>query len=622
MAANSTARAAAPRASGSAPVKAIMPPAGRGRDRPPRDTSKMTCYSCSKMGHISSEPACENYDANCYEVEDNAEPEGPTGPEEADGHNAGGEHAPSSWGGSQYKSEGDEYEREGSGEEHETQPHVAAMYTVRLAAMRTVEESTQPDDEDAYLGMPPLMDCSNDEEGDGSEDGSEDESGPLLPNRVLSDRGELQLPCPLRTRFIADLTRAPDLVMSSLTIGNRFSALNHQRSTMGGSGAIAAERAMEREWGRRSIRDWDNGPHIDGSSIPARLWLPAPHIHRSPGRDMDPIDHLPTYGTSMALSSSVWMDTQECILEFAEREHLDEYNRFISVLVVCWCCGHRCCPTVFQRLARLPLGPHPATYLTTYVCHFAGRPEGRATIGVAAGASSDSNEATSDDEDTDSERGTGGDEYYGDGSSYVDNGDEYYGALGEYSSSLYTMRQEHSANIHRPVLVAGTIARPQHNQNTISCLVTINGHEVLALFDSGSTTDSITPEFGFTSRTWQFKLDEQITLQLGCIGSRSKIVYGAVAPVLVVGISEEMYFDVVNIDKYDTILGTPFLQRHGILLDFKRGGVIANDTFFRSFSLSEEIAFLAQKRGGKEDKARNRAAAATRALQTNPNARN
>ncbi|KZP11781.1 hypothetical protein FIBSPDRAFT_706310, partial [Athelia psychrophila] len=105
-----------------------------------------------------------------------------------------------------------------------------------------------------------------------------------------------------------------------------------------------------------------------------------------------------------------------------------------------------------------------------------------------------------------------------------------------------------------------------------------------------STTDSITPEFGFVSRTKQFKLDEQVTLQLGCVGSRSKISYGAVTPVNIVGIEAEMYFDIVNIDRYDAILGTPFLEKYGVCIDFKRRGVVVDGVFHKTFSLSEEIA--------------------------------
>ena len=36
----------------------------------------------------------------------------------------------------------------------------------------------------------------------------------------------------------------------------------------------------------------------------------------------------------------------------------------------------------------------------------------------------------------------------------------------------------------------------------------------------------------------------------------------------------EEYFDIVNVEHYDTILGTPFLRKMGIVLDFRSPGII------------------------------------------------
>ena len=36
----------------------------------------------------------------------------------------------------------------------------------------------------------------------------------------------------------------------------------------------------------------------------------------------------------------------------------------------------------------------------------------------------------------------------------------------------------------------------------------------------------------------------------------------------------EEYFDVVNVEHYNTILGTPFLRKMGIILDFRSPGMI------------------------------------------------
>jgi hypothetical protein len=37
------------------------------------------------------------------------------------------------------------------------------------------------------------------------------------------------------------------------------------------------------------------------------------------------------------------------------------------------------------------------------------------------------------------------------------------------------------------------------------------------------------------------------------------------------------YFDIVNIDRYDVTLGTVFMRKHGIVLDFKRNQVRIGD---------------------------------------------
>ncbi|KAF7966969.1 hypothetical protein HWV62_36320 [Athelia sp. TMB] len=182
-----------------------------------------------------------------------------------------------------------------------------------------------------------------------------------------------------------------------------------------------------------------------------------------------------------------------------------------------------------------------------------------------------------------------------------DESDRYADPHGDYSEeSMYAMRVTYSSNVRRPA--NGGIARPRHNPETITAITMINGHKALTLFDSGSTTDSITPEFGFVSRIRQFKLDEQVTLQLGCVGSRSKISYGAMAPVSVFSVAEDMYFDVVNIDRYDAILGTPFLRKHGVSIDFKNGGIVIDGKFNKTFSVSEEIAYVAQRGEAKERK--------------------
>ena len=65
------------------------------------------------------------------------------------------------------------------------------------------------------------------------------------------------------------------------------------------------------------------------------------------------------------------------------------------------------------------------------------------------------------------------------------------------------------------------------------------------------------------------RLEKPATLQLGCLGSRLKINFATIAVVEFSSTTTKNYLDIVNLDKYDCILETPFLRKHGISLDFQ-----------------------------------------------------
>ena len=117
-----------------------------------------------------------------------------------------------------------------------------------------------------------------------------------------------------------------------------------------------------------------------------------------------------------------------------------------------------------------------------------------------------------------------------------------------------------------------TITHPKRLDGEDLCLaayVEMNGVRVYALFDSGSTTDAVSPDFAQVATLPVMKLDKPITLQLGCSGSRSKINFATETKIGFASISVDTYLDIANLDKYDSILGTLFLRKHGISLDFK-----------------------------------------------------
>ena len=141
-----------------------------------------------------------------------------------------------------------------------------------------------------------------------------------------------------------------------------------------------------------------------------------------------------------------------------------------------------------------------------------------------------------------------------------------------------------------------------------SCLATyveINGMEAFTLFDSGSSADAISPDFAQVSNTRIHTLDKPVPLQLGTVGSRALINYGVRTSVELTSRKEEKYYlNVVNIDKYDVILGAPFMRKFGIQLDFDSNSIVVRDTTIRAL-LPEEEATLLKGRGihrrGEED---------------------
>jgi hypothetical protein len=104
--------------------------------------------------------------------------------------------------------------------------------------------------------------------------------------------------------------------------------------------------------------------------------------------------------------------------------------------------------------------------------------------------------------------------------------------------------------------------------------MTINGVKAYTLFDSGSTTDTVSPDFTRVVNVPIYELEKPLTLQLGCAGSRSKINFGTELRIEFASIAKDTYLDVANLDKYDSILGTPFLRKHGIMLDFNHDEII------------------------------------------------
>ncbi|KAF8195190.1 hypothetical protein K438DRAFT_1968524 [Mycena galopus ATCC 62051] len=178
----------------------------------------------------------------------------------------------------------------------------------------------------------------------------------------------------------------------------------------------------------------------------------------------------------------------------------------------------------------------------------------------------------------------------------------------EFRARLLSQRVEHLSSVRRPRSLPihsspesiGLMDQPSRSTKTIACLsavVKIGSSSAYALFDSGSNTDSITPEYANAVRGVRIPLTEQVTLQLGCVGSRSKISFGTRLPVDFGGIRGHVYFDQVNLDRYDVVIGTPFMNKHGLVLDFgTREICFRNGHTIKALSSIEEASLVESRK--------------------------
>lgn len=69
-------------------------------------------------------------------------------------------------------------------------------------------------------------------------------------------------------------------------------------------------------------------------------------------------------------------------------------------------------------------------------------------------------------------------------------------------------------------------------------------------------------------------LNTPLALQLAVQGSRSKVNSVATAQLQYQNIKEERTFDIINLNSYDLILGTPWMHQHQVCIGFNPSRII------------------------------------------------
>ncbi|KAF8289712.1 hypothetical protein DL93DRAFT_2069153, partial [Clavulina sp. PMI_390] len=118
----------------------------------------------------------------------------------------------------------------------------------------------------------------------------------------------------------------------------------------------------------------------------------------------------------------------------------------------------------------------------------------------------------------------------------------------------------------------------------------INGARALICVDTGATVNALSPDFVKVTKTSTFTLDHPVGLQLACKGSKTKLTTGTYVPIRLGSFSDNLYHDVVNIDRYDAIWGIPALRDMKACIDLGENTIVLGGQLLHGLSSDEEAA--------------------------------
>ena len=122
----------------------------------------------------------------------------------------------------------------------------------------------------------------------------------------------------------------------------------------------------------------------------------------------------------------------------------------------------------------------------------------------------------------------------------------------------------------------------------LPALIKINGVEAYTCWDSGSELDAISPDFIWAIGIQPKPKAEALRIRLGTKGSGASTSY-EVSTNLIFGNTEIKHdLDVVNLDCWDLLLGNPFCNKYGVVLNYGNRTIRFGDTVIKALSQDEE----------------------------------
>jgi hypothetical protein len=150
--------------------------------------------------------------------------------------------------------------------------------------------------------------------------------------------------------------------------------------------------------------------------------------------------------------------------------------------------------------------------------------------------------------------------------------------------------KEWASNSNVKPLHHGRSGKTQVQRQGLTTLVKVNGIEAYTCWDSGSELDAISPDFTRATGVEPTAKQAALRIRLGTKGSSATTSY-EVSPTLDFGNTKFTHdLDVVNLDRWDLLLGSPFCNKHGVVLNYSDRTIRFGDTVMTALSREEEAA--------------------------------
>jgi hypothetical protein len=122
----------------------------------------------------------------------------------------------------------------------------------------------------------------------------------------------------------------------------------------------------------------------------------------------------------------------------------------------------------------------------------------------------------------------------------------------------------------------------------LTSLLNINGVDAFLCWDSGSELDAISPDFVRATDIKYRKKETPVKIRLGTKGTSSTSSYEADVTLGFKPKPLPHTVDLVNLDRWDMILGATFFHKYGVVLDFKNRTITFGNTTIQALSKDEE----------------------------------